>query len=190
MKTMSNRVSALFVALVMMLSLLAVGASAWSTGEGIDVYWNGEKAGTVTYDTMDAHVQKFDDETYSNNKGESVGKVYYFNKLLKEVGKLEAWESASPDTTVELKDPVYEKPGSLTKAELDETRSYYKDGAAVATVKPGFMHVKDKTYFMFVYGQKTADESTSGNFVRFDGAGNATVKITTPTTPDPSEDDT
>ncbi len=182
---MKNRVSALFVALVMMLSLFSVGAVAWSTGEGIEVYWNGEKVGMVTYDKMDEHVQKFDDETYSNNKGESVGKVYYFNKLLKEVGKQDAWESAPAETTVELKDPVYEKPGSLTKAELDETRSYYKDGAAVATVKPGFMHVKDKTYFMFVYGQKTADESTSGNFVRFDGAGNATVKITTPEeTPD------
>ena len=50
-KTMKNRVSALFVALVMMLSLLSVGAIAWDPGEGIDVYLNGEKTGTVSYDT-------------------------------------------------------------------------------------------------------------------------------------------
>ena len=47
-KTMKNRLSALVVALVMMLSLFSVGAMAWSTGEGIDVYWNDEKVGTVT----------------------------------------------------------------------------------------------------------------------------------------------
>ena len=185
MKTMKNRVSALFVALVMMLSLLTVGAMAWTEGEGIDVYWNDEKVGTVTYDKMEEHVQKFDDETYSNNKGESVGKVYYFNKLLKEVGKSDDWASAPAETTVELKDSEYEKPGNLTKAVLEETRSYYKDGEAVTTVKPGFMHVKDKSYFMFVYGQKTADDSTSGSFIKFTGKGNGTVKINTPEeTPD------
>ena len=187
MKTMKNRVSALFVALVMMLSLFSVGAVAWSTGEGIEVYWNGEKVGMVTYDKMDEHIQKFNDDTYSNNKKDDItGKVYKFTKLLNEVGKGEDWASAPGETTVEIKDPVYDKPGSLTKAELDETRNAYKNGVLVKEkVSPGFMHVKDQTYFMFVYGQKTADESTSGNFVRFDGAGNATVKITTPEeTPD------
>ena len=179
-KTMKNRVSALVVALVMMLSLFSVGAVAWNDGEGIEVYWNGEKVGMVTYDAMDAHIQKFDDETYSNNKGESVGKVYYFNKLLKEVGKSDDWASAPDETTVELKDSEYEKAGNLTKAELEETRSYYKDGNASATVKPGFMHVSGKDYFMFVYGQKAADDSTSGNFIKFTGKGNGTVKITTP----------
>ena len=36
-KTMKNRVSALVVALVMMLSLFSVGAMAWEKDEGIDV---------------------------------------------------------------------------------------------------------------------------------------------------------
>ena len=79
---MKNRLSALVVALVMMLSLFSVGAMAWSTGEGIDVYWNDEKVGTVTYDTMEDHIKDYGDEVYSNNKGEYTGKVYYFSKLL------------------------------------------------------------------------------------------------------------
>ena len=53
MKTMKNRVSALVVALVIMLSLFSVGAMAWGDGQGLDVYWNDEKVGTVTYDTME-----------------------------------------------------------------------------------------------------------------------------------------
>ena len=85
MKTMKNRVSALVVALVMMLSLFSVGAMAWSTGEGIDVYWNDEKVGTVTYDTMEEHAKSNDPETYSNNQGDKTGYVYYFSKLLKTV---------------------------------------------------------------------------------------------------------
>ena len=55
MKT-TRRFRAFLVALVMMLSLFSVGAVAWETGDGIDVYWNGEKAGTVTYDKMEEHV--------------------------------------------------------------------------------------------------------------------------------------
>ena len=54
-KSMKNRVSALIVALVMMLSLFSVGAMAWNAGEGVDVYWNGEKVGSVSYDTMAEH---------------------------------------------------------------------------------------------------------------------------------------
>ncbi len=189
MKTMKNRVSALFVALVMMLSLLTVGAMAWDTGEGIDVYWDGQKVGTVSYDTMDEHAQGYPDETYSNNQGEYTGKVYQFTKLLKTVEKNDAWQAASADTQVEIIDPKGEKPATLTKADLDETRNYYKDGAAVTTVKPGFMHIEGEDYFRFVFGQKSPTDETSSKWVKLKGTGNSTVKITTKAAPDPSEDE-
>ena len=83
MKTMKNRVSALVVAFVMMLSLFSVGAMAWEKDEGIDVYWNDEKVGTVTYDAMEEHAKSNDPETYSNNQGDKTGYVYYFSKLFK-----------------------------------------------------------------------------------------------------------
>ena len=190
-KTMKNRLSALVVALVMMLSLFSVGAMAWSTGEGIDVYWNDEKVGTVTYDTMEDHIKDYGDEVYSNNKGEYTGKVYYFSKLLKTINKSDEWKTVSEDTTVEIADATASKPAKLTKKELDESRYYFdKDGKASAEpVKPGFMHETGETFFRFVYGQKDKDDSTSGNFAKLNTAGNATVKINTSTTPDPSEDE-
>ena len=191
MKTMKNRLSALVVALVMMLSLFSVGAMAWSTGEGIDVYWNDEKVGTVTYDTMEDHIKDYGDEVYSNNKGEYTGKVYYFSKLLKTINKSDEWKTVSEDTTVEIADATASKPAKLTKKELDESRYYFdKDGKASAEpVKPGFMHETGETFFRFVYGQKDKDDSTSGNFAKLNTAGNATDKINTSTTPDPSEDE-
>ena len=188
---MKNRVSALVVALVMMLSLFSVGAMAWGTGEGVDVYWNDEKVGTVTYDTMEDHIKDYGDEVYSNNKGEYTGKVYYFSKLLKTVNKSDEWKTVSEDTTVEIADATASKPAKLTKKELDESRYYFdKDGKASAEpVKPGFMHETGETFFRFVYGQKDKDDSTSGNFAKLNTAGNATVKINTPTTPDPADDE-
>ena len=188
---MKNRLSALVVALVMMLSLFSVGAMAWGTGEGIDVYWNDEKVGTVTYDTMEDHIKDYGDEVYSNNKGEYTGKVYYFSKLLKTVNKSDEWKTVSEDTTVEIADATASKPAKLTKKELDESRYYFdKDGKASAEpVKPGFMHETGETFFRFVYGQKDKDDSTSGNFAKLNTAGNATVKINTPTTPDPADDE-
>ena len=188
---MKNRLSALVVALVMMLSLFSVGAMAWGTGEGVDVYWNDEKVGTVTYDTMEDHIKDYGDEVYSNNKGEYTGKVYYFSKLLKTVNKSDEWKTVSEDTTVEIADATASKPAKLTKKELDESRYYFdKDGKASAEpVKPGFMHETGETFFRFVYGQKDKDDSTSGNFAKLNTAGNATVKINTPTTPDPADDE-
>lgn len=191
-KTMKNRVSALVVALVMMLSLFSVGAMAWSTGEGIDVYWNDEKVGTVTYDTMEEHAKSNDPETYSNNQGDKTGYVYFFSKLLKTVNKNDDYKAAPADTTIEISDPKGEKPATLKKAVLDEDRYYFdKDGkASTETVKPGFMLVDGDDYFRFVYGQKVAGEETSSTWVKLKGTGNATVKITTPDAkPDPSDDE-
>ena len=113
MKTMKNRVSALFVALVMMLSLLAVGASAWTGGEGIEVYWNDEKVGTVKYDEIYDKIKEYNPNTYSSHKNGSyksyVGQVYHLNKFLGKVNKAEEWASAPAETTFELYDPDYVK---------------------------------------------------------------------------------
>ena len=186
MKT-TNRISALVVSLVMLLSLLTVGASAWSSGEGIDVYWNDEKVGTVAYDTMEEHAKGYPAETYSNNKDEYTGYLYTFSKLLKTVNKSDDYKAAADETTIEIADAAASKPATFTKAELEETRNYYdKDGNATA-VKPGFMHIDGEDYFRFVFGQKTTDDSTSGRWVKLSGTGNATVKITT-TSSEPSED--
>ncbi len=183
-KTMKNRVSALFVALVMMLSLLSVGAIAWDPGEGIDVYLNGEKTGTVSYDTMEEAAQSYPDETYSNNKGVYSGKLYKFSKLLKEANASDAWSAASDDSTVVLTDAGNTKPSTFTKAELEETRYYYQDGNPVNTVKPGFLHVSGEEYFRFVIGQKDTNDSTSGRWVKLTGTGNAKLEInTTPAEP-------
>ncbi|MBQ1545033.1 MAG: hypothetical protein IIZ60_04655, partial [Clostridia bacterium] len=51
MKT-TKRLSALLVALFMLVSMFSIGASAWETGEGIEVYWNDTLEGTVTYDQI------------------------------------------------------------------------------------------------------------------------------------------
>ena len=145
MKTMKNRVSALFVALVMMLSLLSVGAIAWDPGEGIDVYLNGEKTGTVSYDTMEEAAQSCPDETYSNNKGVYSGKLYKYSKLLKEANASDAWSAASDDSTVVLTDAGNTKPSTFTKAELEETRYYYQDGNPVNTVTSCPLSTKMRT---------------------------------------------
>lgn len=190
MKTM-KRFSAFLVALVMMFSLFAIGAMAWAKDEGIDVYWNDEKVGTVTYDEMDEHAQKYDAETYSNNKGEYTGIVYQFSKLLKTVNKNDDYKAAPDDTKVVITDAGKEpKPAEFTKAELEETRNYYdKDGKATA-VKPGFMHVDGEDYFRFVFGQKTPDDSTSGRWTKLSGTGNAKLEITTPAEdPAPAEEE-
>ncbi len=194
MKTMKNRVSALFVALVMMLSLFTVGAMAWGDGQGLDVYWNDEKVATVTYDTMEEHAQGYPAVTYSNNKGEYTGIFYKFSKVLSKANKSEDWAAAAADTSVVFE--VKDKDGStktaeLTKAQLEESRYYFdKDGkASEKPVDPGFMHVDGESYYRFVIGQKTADDSTSGSWVKLDSTENAKLKINTPTTPDPSDDE-
>ena len=193
-KTMKNRLSALVVALVMMLSLFSVGAMAWSTGEGIDVYWNDEKVGTVTYDTMEEHAKGYPAVTYSNNKGDYTGIFYKFSKVLSKANKSEDWAAAPADTAVVFE--VKDKDGStktaeLTKAQLEEPRYYFdKDGkASEKPVDPGFMHVAEENYFRFVIGQKDKDDSTSGSWVKLDSTENAKLKINTPTTPDPADDE-
>ena len=192
MKTVQRRFSAFVVALVMVLSLFTVGAVAWTGGEGIDVYWNDEKVGTVTYDDINAKIQTYEEETYSSHKNgeykDYTGKVFYLNKFLGKVNKAEDWASAPAETTFDLYDPDYaDKGAKLTKAELDETRNYYdKSGNLVTAVNPGFMLADGKDYFQFVYGQKTVGENTNGNFAKFTSSKNAVLKINTPATPAPT----
>ncbi len=191
MKT-TKQISSVLIALVMLFSLFSFGVNAWNAGEGIDVYWNGEKVGTVAYEVMEEHIQNpsFGEDTYSNNKGEYTGKLYKFSKLLSTAGVKDAWAEAPSDTTVELiSADSPDKTGSLTKAELDEERYYFKDGAQVNAVSPGFLLESGNDYFRFVYGQKTADDSTSGNFIKFKGTGNAAVKITTSDASEPGDDE-
>ena len=192
-KTMKNRVSALFVALVMMLSLFSVGAVAWNTDEGIDVYLNGEKAKTVTYAEMDEDAQGYDAETYSNNKDVYTGRIIKFSKFLKKAGVNDVYNAASNDTTIVITDAGKQpKPASFTKAELEETRNAYnKDGSIIKEgVSPGFMHIDGEDYFRFVFGQKTPEDETSSRWTKLSGTGNAKLEITTADAePDPSEDE-
>ena len=188
MKTMKNRVSALFVALVMMLSLFSVGAVAWNTGEGMEVYWNDTKVGTVTYDDMAAAIKDTADVTYSGRKTDAdkntsyKGKVYTFDQLLNEVGLSSAWNEASDATSVLFwNDKDYN--ADFEKSALTETRNAYNDDGTVASSVPvGFMQTekKGKAYFQLVFGQTSFDEENASDFVKFDAKGNTKIKISTP----------
>ncbi len=178
----TKRLSAFLVALVMALSLFAVGASAWSAGEGIDVYWNGEKVGeTVSYSTMEEHAKKYPAESYSNNQGVKTGYIYQLTNLLKAVNKNDDWKAAPAETKVVIADAKNTKPAELTKELLDEKRNTYQNGAILKEgVKPGFMLSDGEDFFRFVFGQNSASEETSSKWVKLNGSGNATVSITTP----------
>ena len=188
MKTMKNRVSALVVALVMMLSLFSVGAIAWESGEGFEVYWNDEKVGTITYDEMAEAIKDTADITYSGRKTDAdkntayTGKVFTFDKVLEKVNLTSKWEAA-PDATSVLfwNDASYN--AELEKSAVKETRNAYKDDGTVASSVPvGFMQAekKGKVYFQLVYGQTSFEDENASNFVKFDAKGNTKIKISTP----------
>ena len=150
MKTMKNRVSALVVALVMMLSLFSVGAIAWESGEGFEVYWNDEKVGTITYDEMAEAIKDTADITYSGRKTDAdkntayTGKVFTFDKVLEKVNLTSKWEAA-PDATSVLfwNDASYN--AELEKSAVKETRNAYKDDGTVASSEDFPMHDQEQS---------------------------------------------
>ena len=197
MKTMKNRVSALFVALVMMLSLLSVGAIAWEANDGLEVFWNGTSVGSVKYDEMTDAIKDTADVTYSTLKEEggalstTTGKVYTFDQLLAKVGKTEDWSKAGNDATVVMSTPGYDKTYTFTKTDLTETRNAYNaDGTVIGAVPTGFIPTTNKkgvTMFQFIYGQKDIKDTNQTQFLKFDGPGLSKIDITAA---DPSEDET
>ena len=188
MKTMKNRVSALVVALVMMLSLFSVGAMAWEKDEGIDVYWNDKKVGTVTYDDMAAAIKDTADVTYSGRKDGAddvksyTGKVYTFDQILTAVGVSSKWNDAQDTTLVQFwNDATYNS--EFEKSEIKSTKNAYdKDGNLLGAVPFGFMQneKKGKLYFELLYGQNDFEDENASNFVKFDAKGNTKIIITTP----------
>lgn len=178
-KTMTNRVSALFVALVMMLSMLAVGASAWAADDGIEVFWNGTSVGKVKYDEMKSAIADTADVTYSTLKEEggtattTTGKVYTFDQLLAKVGKTEDWAKAGEDSKVVMTTPGYDKEYPFTKTALTETRNAYNENGSVKGAVPtGFLLTKNKKnveLFQFIYGQTDTKDTNQTQFLKFEG---------------------
>ena len=187
----TKRVSALVVALLMLVSLFSIGASAWETGEGMEVYWNGTYVSTVTYDAMDSAISQSSDATYAgiNNYGtykSYTGKVYTLDDLLTAVGKSSDWNAASgTSTTLTLITPAQET-ATYTKAQLVETRYYYTSaGVQSSSVPVGFMKRTsgEDSYFKFVFGQTAATEKNVPRFWDLTGTGNSKVYIYTNATP-------
>lgn len=187
----TKRVSALVVALLMLVSLFSIGASAWETGEGMEVYWNGTYVSTVTYDAMDSAISQTSDATYAgiNNYGtykSYTGKVYTLSDLLTAVGKASDWNAASDTTTtLSLITPAQET-ATYTKAQLAETRYYYTSAGVQSTAVPvGFMKRTsgEDSYFKFVFGQTAATEKNVPRFWDLTGTGNSKVYIYTNATP-------
>lgn len=186
MKTYTKRVSALVVALLMLISAFSMGALAWGTDEGIDVYWNGSYVDTVSYDSMDLAISSSSDITYAgmNNYGtykSYTGKVYTLDTLLSTVGKTSDWVAAADTAIVTLMTPAYET-ADYTKAQLTETRYYYDgNGNIVNSVPVGFMKRtnEDESYFKFVFGQTAKTEKNVPKFWDLTGTGNTKVYIFT-----------
>ena len=173
MKTMKNKVSALFIVLVMMLSLFPVGAVAGSINDGIEVFWNDKSVGSVPYDDMIESIRQTT-QTYTYSTVNSSGtysaftcSIYPFTQFMKAVNKDTDWEAASNLTKVVFKDSGYST--ELTKATLTEERYYFdKNGTKGSTVIAGFKISESSKgdYLQLVFGQKEKSEQTNGKFFK------------------------
>lgn len=190
MKTYTKRVSALVVALLMLISAFSMGALAWNANDGIEVYWNGSYVTTVKYDDMDTAISPTTDKTYAgiNNYGtykSYTGKVYTLDQLIAAVSKTNDWASA-PDTTMVTIQTSPSETANYTKAQLTETRNYYDaSGAIVTSVPVGFMKRTGEggNYFKFVFGQTAQTEKNVPKFWDFPTTGNAQIYFDTNATP-------
>lgn len=173
MKTMKNKVSALFIVLVMMLSLFPVGAVAGSINDGIEVFWNDKSVGSVPYDDMIESIRQTT-QTYTYSTVNSSGtysaftcSIYPFTQFMKAVNKDTDWDAASNLSKVVFKDSGYST--ELTKATLTEERYYFdKNGTKGSTVIAGFKISESSKgdYLQLVFGQKEKSEQTNGKFFK------------------------
>ena len=187
----SSRILSIVFALSLMVSMLSMSmsASAWNTGEGIDVYWNSTStvSGSASYDSMNTAVQGQSNVTYSarNDYGTFktyTGKMYAFSSLMNAIGKSTEWANA-PGTT---KITVQAADGftiSILKSQLTAARNAYDSTGALtlSNVTPGFLlYTKSgSTYFKLAFGQQAFSERTASKFVDCSGTGNCKVYIDT-----------
>ncbi len=197
-KKQGGRVFSILIALSLLMSLLSMGmsASAWNTGEGIDVYWNSTStvSGNVSYDAMDTAVQSQNTLTYSarNDYGTFKtysGKMYAIKTLMETIGKTDQWANA-PDTTKVTVQAADGYTVSILKSQLMAQRNIYSSNGIITEtgVESGFLRYtkNGNTYFKFVFGQQAFSERTASRFTDCTGTGNCKVFIDTAYVPSQS----
>lgn len=145
-----------------------------SQKDGLEVFWNDKSVGKVPYEDMVDGISQAT-KTYKYSTVNSTGTyssfetaIYPFTQLMEAVKKDKDWEAASDLTKVVFKDSGYET--ELTKATLTEERYFFDDdGIKADTTKAGFKITESSKgdYMQLVFGQKSKDEKTNGQFFKF-----------------------